>query len=87
VSIYLYIMILMTDYLGDGMHREQFGFALALHTLTVVIANFIVAMCRFFLSAIWPRLQGCGNKFTPAAKKYVIEPKKEQTVTNPTTQK
>ena len=41
VSILLYIMMLMSDYLGDGLHRNEFGYALAIHTAAVVGINLI----------------------------------------------
>jgi Na+/melibiose symporter-like transporter len=52
VSIYLYIMILLTDYLGDGKHRDQYGWALTMLILGIVTVNFFRALVKISRSIL-----------------------------------
>jgi ABC-type polysaccharide/polyol phosphate export permease len=76
VTIYLYILMLMTDYLDDqsSMHRVSIGYALALHIFIVVGINFIFAVVKIIKEHIKPRLKKIVRLLSKKTRKYSIEP-------------
>jgi hypothetical protein len=62
VSIYLYGLLSLTDFMGVNALREEIGWLLAVLTGTLVAINLSVFFCRCIQRAhlfIKPRLQAC----------------------------
>jgi Na+/melibiose symporter-like transporter len=60
VSIYLYALLSLTDFIGENTLREEIGWLLAILTWTIVVINVIVFLCKCIRRAIMfikPRLQ------------------------------
>jgi predicted membrane protein len=49
VSIYLYLLICLTDFMGDNDHRDSLGWALLLLVAFTVIVNFV----KFLIVCDW----------------------------------
>jgi hypothetical protein len=62
VSIYLYGLLSLTDFMGVNAGREEIGWLLVIITGTIVVINLSVFFCRSIRRAILfikPRLQAC----------------------------
>jgi hypothetical protein len=49
VSIYLYVLLLLTDFMGENTVREELGWVLTILTGTVVAINVLI----FFWKSFW----------------------------------
>jgi hypothetical protein len=49
VSIYLYVLLLLTDFMGENTVREELGWVLTILTGTVVTINVLI----FFWKSFW----------------------------------
>ena len=49
VSIYLYVLLSLTDFMGENAVREELGWALALLTGTILAINCLI----FFFKSFW----------------------------------
>jgi hypothetical protein len=49
ISIYLYILLSLTDFMGENTVREEFGWALTILTASTVAINVLV----FFWKSFW----------------------------------
>jgi hypothetical protein len=48
VSIYLYVLISLTDFMGENTLREELGWVLTILTVTVVAVNFSLFFWKTF---------------------------------------
>jgi hypothetical protein len=49
VSIYLYVLLLLTDFMGENTAREELGWVLTILTGTIVAINVLI----FFWKSFW----------------------------------
>jgi hypothetical protein len=52
VSIYLYILISLTDFMGENTLREELGWVLTILTVSIVAVNFSVFFWKTFRRAV-----------------------------------
>jgi hypothetical protein len=52
VSIYLYVLICLTDFMGENTLREELGWVLTILTVIIVAVNFSVFFWKTFLRAV-----------------------------------
>ena len=83
VSIYLYGLLSLTDFMGVNALREEIGLLLAVLTGTLVAINLTVFFCRSIRRAllfIKPRLQACLVTYKARIDQYKEEAPEETPV-------
>jgi hypothetical protein len=63
VSIYLYVLLSLTDFMGENTLREELGWVLTLLTGSVVAINVLKVLCKIFWIAITFIKQRFGHLF------------------------
>jgi hypothetical protein len=78
-SIYLYITILLTEFMGETGMRDQFGWALLFLVGGVVAVNFLRVIYNVpsFLKSVYMSVKGCFKKDTDTT--VSIRPTKQAT--------
>ena len=69
VSIYLYVLLSLTDFMGENTVREDLGWFLTILTGIVVAINFLLLIWKSFWRAVAFIKQRFGQLFVEKARK------------------
>ena len=69
VSIYLYVLLSLTDFMGENTVREDLGWFLTILTGIVVAINFLLLIWKSFWRAVTFIKQRFGQLFVEKARK------------------
>jgi hypothetical protein len=69
VSIYLYVLLSLTDYMGENTVREELGWVLTFLTGTVVAINVLILFWKSFWRAVAFIKRQAGHFFAEKARK------------------
>jgi hypothetical protein len=69
VSIYLYVLLSLTDFMAENTGREELGWALTILTGTIVAINVLIFFWKSFWRAVAYIKQRFGHLFIEKARK------------------
>jgi hypothetical protein len=69
ISIYLYVLLSLTDFIGENTVREELGWALTILTGTLVVVNVSIFFWKSFWRAVVFIKQRFGHLFIKKARK------------------